>query len=202
MAICSLCLNFKLRPVNCQMNQARPGDDSPSPSSPLPLWLPRELEASSSAGLPRFPEVMSIDSPSNVLLEGMAPEHEVRVMLELLMEDLNLAEDKKKVLRALNSDRKWTILQQHLTERYRNGLQEVMLEIEMLRAPQNNTTFLNKMVVSLRSRPIRWVTAFIDLGGLFVLLDYLNELQEVQKYHDFNEGTMNLKSYSSNASNP
>lgn len=184
------------------MNQARPGDDSPSPSSPLPLWLPRELEASSSAGLPRFPEVMSIDSPSNVLLEGMAPEHEVRVMLELLMEDLNLAEDKKKVLRALNSDRKWTILQQHLTERYRNGLQEVMLEIEMLRAPQNNTTFLNKMVVSLRSRPIRWVTAFIDLGGLFVLLDYLNELQEVQKYHDFNEGTMNLKSYSSNASNP
>jgi dishevelled associated activator of morphogenesis len=47
----------------------------------------------------------------------MPPVEEVDTMLELLMEDLNLADDKKKAIRNLAIDKKWAMVQHHLGER-------------------------------------------------------------------------------------
>jgi Diaphanous GTPase-binding Domain len=69
------------------------------------------------------------------------------------------------------------MLIQHLSERYRSGPQEVLQEIRTLQNSREKP-LLSKLVVSLRSRPIRWITGFIDYGGLSVLLDYLNEVEE------------------------
>lgn len=42
-------------------------------------------------------------------------------------------------------------------------------------------------MVSLRSRPIRWISGFIDYGGLSILLDYLNEIEESNIHDEFEE---------------
>ncbi|KAJ3047806.1 hypothetical protein HK097_011155, partial [Rhizophlyctis rosea] len=110
----------------------------------------------------------------------MPPVEEVETMLELLMEDLNLTEDKKSVLRRLPDSRKWIMLQQHLGERYRDNtshsIQAEIQEIHRLRDSPDKDLLTN-LVVSLRSRPIRWISTFIDNGGLGVLLGNLEGLE-------------------------
>jgi hypothetical protein len=98
----------------------------------------------------------------------------------LQKEDVNLTEEKKLVIRKLPHERKWMMLVQNLSERYRAGPQEVLREIEEIQKLKDgpNQKLLNQLVVSLRSRPIRWISEFIENGGLAVLLDNLNGLQE------------------------
>jgi len=109
----------------------------------------------------------------------MPPLDEVNTMLELLMEDLNLSEDKKKVLRELQPDKKWTMLQTHLAERYDQGGLDASIaeEVKVLR---NNPTkeSLNSLSVSLRSKPIRWINNFIENEGLTLLLDNLKQVED------------------------
>lgn len=126
-------------------------------------------------------------------------------------EDLNLTDDKKGVLRKLPSERKWLMLFQHLGDRYRAGPQEVLQEIQEIQKLREGADkeLLTNLVVSLRSRPIRWISGFIDHGGFAVLLDNLNELEmgdvyvffspswleNVVDYSLFYIGTMNMKNY-------
>ena len=78
------------------------------------------------------------------------------------------------------------MLIQHLSERYRVGPQEVLKEIQEIQGlgENYNKELLTNLVVSLRSKPIRWISSFIDYGGLGVLLDYLNDLQNSNMYLD------------------
>lgn len=99
---------------------------------------------------------------------------------------MNLTEDKKKVLRVLPDGRKWQMLIQHLSERYRSGPQEIIQEIQILKNSREKS-LLSKLVVSLRSRPIRWISGFIDYGGLSVLLDYLNEVKQSNVHDEYEE---------------
>ncbi|KAJ3212388.1 hypothetical protein HDU82_002067 [Entophlyctis luteolus] len=113
----------------------------------------------------------------------------INTMLELLMEDLNLTEDKKQVLRQLSVDRKWVMLQQHLGERYRdNASRDLQQEIADIRKLANtpDREILTDLVVSLRSRPIRWISNFIDNGGLAILLTNLR-LLNLENRHDEHE---------------
>ncbi|KAI8924051.1 hypothetical protein BC831DRAFT_467748 [Entophlyctis helioformis] len=130
--------------------------------------------------------------PVGGLLGGevaMPPVDEIKIMLELLMEDLNLTEDKKDVLRKLPDERKWMMLLQHLGERYRAGPQEVLQEIQEIQKLKDGADkeLLTNLVVSLRSRPIRWISGFIDHGGFAVLLDNLNELESAKIHNEFEE---------------
>ncbi|KAI8999424.1 formin homology 2 domain-containing protein [Gaertneriomyces semiglobifer] len=117
------------------------------------------------------------------------PVNEIEIMLELLMEDLNLTEDKKEVLRRLPTDRKWAMLQQHLSERYREGLsRDLQQDAELGRLRANpDKQLLVDLVVSLRSRPIRWISNFIDNGGLEILLTNLAELGRVGRHDEYEE---------------
>ncbi|KAI8846857.1 hypothetical protein BC829DRAFT_445004 [Chytridium lagenaria] len=126
----------------------------------------------------------------NVSDVPMPPVEAVQTMLELLMEDLNLTEEKKQVLRMLPNERKWGMLQQHLGERYRDGAsqttQQDVQEIQKLRDSPDKELLTN-LVVSLRSRPIRWISNFIENGGLAILLDNLKALEDENRHDDFEE---------------
>jgi len=117
------------------------------------------------------------------------PVEHVVVMLELLMEDLNLTEDKKSVLRRLPTDRKWIMLQQHLSERYREGVGQDVQDIQELERLRDNPDeeLLKNLVVSLRSRPIRWISGFVERGGLSTLLENLNLLEEENRHDEMEE---------------
>jgi hypothetical protein len=126
---------------------------------------------------------------------------ELDIMLELMMEDVNLTEEKKIVLRKLPQERKWMMLVQNLGERYRIGPQEVLQEIQEIQKLKNgeNKELLQNLVVSLRSRPIRWISDFIENGGLGVLLDNLNEMEESEKHNEYEELYIKcLKSFMNN----
>ncbi|KAJ3413863.1 Dishevelled associated activator of morphogenesis 2 [Chytridiales sp. JEL 0842] len=120
----------------------------------------------------------------------MPPVEALETMLELLMEDLNLTEDKKQVLRALSNDRKWVMLQQHLGERYRDSssrdIQQEIQEVERLR-DNPDKELLTNLVVSLRSRPIRWISHFIEHGGLTILLENLKLFESENRHDEFEE---------------
>ena len=93
-----------------------------------------------------------------------------------------MTDDKKQILRKLPDSRKWIMLLQHLSERYRDvGPLDEVLEIKNLKQNPENKSLLSDLVVSLRSRPIRWITGFVDSDGLDILLDNLQKLEEFKK---------------------
>eukprot|EP00842_Homolaphlyctis_polyrhiza_P000475 jgi/Hompol1/1428/HPOL_002697-RA len=172
---------------------ATTGSPSASPSAISTVSPLRIVPTTNSSPSPNFQSLISPfpgSVPSTAFaIEGMPPFDEIVVMLELLMEDLNLTEDKKEVLRKLPDDRKWTMLLQHLGERYRIGPQEVLQEIQEIQKLKDGADreLLTNLVVSLRSRPIRWISGFIDHGGFAVLLDNLNELEAGKVHNEFEE---------------
>ena len=82
-------------------------------------------------------------------------------------------------------DRKWSMLSQHLTERYRDAKTPVeCVEIEYLKSLGDvDKKMLGNLVVSLRTMPIRWINQFIIQGGLELLLSALEK--RVQEYEEF-----------------
>jgi hypothetical protein len=163
------------------------------------LFMANEDETSPSKSMspasPRSPEI-------NLFGESIKPSViELDVMLELMMEDVNLTEEKKLVIRKLPSDRKWMMLVQNLSERYRVGPQEVLQEIQEIQKLKEgqNKELLQNLVVSLRSRPIRWISDFIENGGLGVLLDNLNDIEEQEMHNEYEELYIKcLKSFMNN----
>ncbi|KAI8615776.1 hypothetical protein BC830DRAFT_1168331 [Chytriomyces sp. MP71] len=154
------------------------------------------VSSPSGTGLPRAgthsPSGAASTASFNALYElvPQPPTTAINTMLELLMEDLNLTEDKKQVLRLLSIERKWIMLQQHLGERYRdNAARDLQQEIADIRKLGNcpDKELLADLVVSLRSRPIRWISNFIDNGGLSILLSNLRGLGLENKHDDFEE---------------
>jgi hypothetical protein len=122
---------------------------------------------------------------------------ELDIMFELMMEDVNLLEERKAGLRNLKYERKWMMLVQNLSDRYRVGPQEVLYEIQQIQEPSLET--LQKLVVTLRASPIRWISDFIDNGGLGVLLDSLNDLQQNKQHNEYEELYVKcLKSFMNN----
>ncbi|KAJ3174768.1 Dishevelled associated activator of morphogenesis 2 [Geranomyces variabilis] len=160
------------------------GGTTPAPPVPNPSQVPREGGMSASAAM-GFSAPMTA-APSDV---PIPPTDEIDTMLELLMEDLNLTEDKKQVLRTLSTDRKWIMLQQHLGERYRDGAsRDMQQDLELQRLRDNpDKQLLTDLVVSLRSRPIRWISNFIENGGLNILLENLGDLGRQNRHDEFEE---------------
>ncbi|KAI9209295.1 formin family protein [Polychytrium aggregatum] len=157
-----------------------PVGSSPSPTGKSGAELPQGTPTPTSATSTQTRIIHAPDIP-------IPPVSEIETMLELLMEDLNLTEDKKKILRALTIERKWIMLQQHLGERYRDGAnREMEHEIQEIKRLKNNPDkeMLTNLVVSLRSRPIRWISNFIDHGGLAILLENLSQLESTNPSHD------------------
>ncbi|KAJ3020034.1 UNVERIFIED_CONTAM: hypothetical protein HDU68_010388 [Siphonaria sp. JEL0065] len=156
--------------------------------SALMVSSPSQQLPRSTSGLPTSLSTASF----NAIYEQVPqpPQKAINTMLELLMEDLNLTEDKKQVLRLLSLDRKWIMLQQHLGERYRdNAARDLQQEISDIRKLGNHPDreLLTDLVVSLRSRPIRWISNFIDNGGLAILLSNLKGLGLENRHDEFEE---------------
>ncbi|TPX38459.1 hypothetical protein SeLEV6574_g07774, partial [Synchytrium endobioticum] len=189
-----------------QLRQAKPlpaissaaADDATSDlsgTSPARTVASSALSSSTTGG-----SIMTLISAESA---PMPPLPEMELMLELLMEDLNLSEDKKKSLREIPAERKWVMLQQHLGERYRAGVItgaspgslsptksgisiDGSLEVHKLReAPTKD--LLRELAVTLRTRPLRWISDFVGNGGLAALLDNLKELEDENRHDEFEE---------------
>lgn len=71
-------------------------------------------------------------------------------------------------------------------------------EIEKIKNGQDKRVLID-LAVSLRSRPMRWISEFLEHGGLAVILDNLNELEELQQHGEFEELYIKcLKSFMNN----
>jgi hypothetical protein len=49
------------------------------------------------------------------------------------------------------------------------------------------TDLLSGLVVSLRARPIRWISKFVENDGLSLILDILRNMEESKMQHDYEE---------------
>ena len=89
------------------------------------------------------------------------------------------------MLRLLPEDQKWSVLQQHLEDRYvSKEFEEVRHEyqiVERLKAFPDKDS-LNDVAILLRSRPIRWISNFIEYGGLGVLVENLKLLETENRF--------------------
>lgn len=126
------------------------------------------------------PPPLAIDDVSTPLFGiPMPPRDHADIMLELLMDDLNLTEEKKGSIKLLGDARKWIMVVQHLSQRYREaGQANEIEEITNLKENPEDKALLSALSVSLRSKPIRWIGSFIDAGGLQVLLWNLESLED------------------------
>lgn len=62
-----------------------------------------------------------------------------------------------------------------------------MSDIQKLRNSPLDTQFLTSLAVSLRSKPISWINAFIENSGLTVLLDNLKKVEEGERKAEHEE---------------
>ncbi|RKO85022.1 armadillo-type protein, partial [Blyttiomyces helicus] len=112
------------------------------------------------------------------------------ILFSIAQEDLNLTEDKKAQLRRIPDEKKWVMLQQHLGDRYRDGpsrdVNQDIQEIQKLRENPEKELLTN-LVVSLRSRPIRWISNFIENGGLSIMLENLEKLEDANRHDEHEE---------------
>ena len=99
---------------------------------------------------------------------------------------MNIHREKKNVIRKLDKDRKWTLLVQNLSERLRWNNQDVQTEITKLKESPDKE-YLSTLSASLRSRNMRWMSSFIDQGGLGILLDNLNKLVQKKIHNNFEQ---------------
>jgi hypothetical protein len=78
---------------------------------------------------------------------------------------------------------------QHLSDRYRFGPQEVIREINHIKLVKESSDkeVLTNLAVSLRTRPLRWVSLFVDYGGVSLILEYLHALEVDSIHNDFEE---------------
>ena len=115
----------------------------------------------------------------------MPPVEELNMKFDLLLEDLNIGDEKKDLMRMFTVDRKWLILRAHLQEQREDT--EYLHVIEELKLGEQSLNLLSNLSVSLRSKPIRWIAKFIENDGLVVLLEYLQRINETRLKPDHEE---------------
>lgn len=110
------------------------------------------------------------------------PHDELEQMFEVVLDDLNLPPEKREAMRTLPDERKWIIVQSNLKQEADVEVtdDEIQREIATLK-DQPTTELLQSMSVSLRSRPIRWVSKFAEKQGITTLLAYLRDMPERAK---------------------
>ncbi|KAJ1505412.1 hypothetical protein HMI56_001147, partial [Coelomomyces lativittatus] len=95
--------------------------------------------------------------------------------------DLNISEENKGKLRVYSDEKKWVLLQAYLLKKDEMHVKE----LQQLRDNPSEDVIKN-LVIVLKSRPVSWITTFVDSGGLDTLFSLLEKL-EVERSHDGRE---------------
>jgi len=120
-------------------------------------------------------------------LPPMPPQEEFDMMFEAFLEDLNLPEEKKAQLLKFPQERRWEIMHQHIQEG-QEGEEELEDEItEEISSLQEDPSpiILQSLAVSIRAKPIRWISKFVEKDGINVLLNILKNLETDQRFESF-----------------
>lgn len=108
---------------------------------------------------------------------------ELNSAFENVIMDMELSPEKLSEMRQLSNDKKWLVVTQHNAKMSENidsqaekSIQKMIAGINILRAEMGTVEILNtlnQVEVSLRTDPVAWVNAFIQLGGCKLLLNLL-----------------------------
>ncbi|KAJ1344018.1 hypothetical protein BSLG_001158 [Batrachochytrium salamandrivorans] len=174
-------------PIDAHMNQALHASSSKTSGSPprsvaLHSPAPSDIDSVSSSASHRLPTTTPTSSSSSPLRHS-SPATSLSRLLGLILVPLSMA-----VLRlSMRLRQCWNFM--HLGERYctRDPRGATRNTGDSKLKDGADRELLTNLVVSLRSRPIRWISGFIDHGGFAVLLDNLNELEMAKIHNEFEE---------------
>jgi len=116
----------------------------------------------------------------------MPPADELEMLFETFLENLNLPEEKKDVMKKFPDARKWDIVQQQMNEQREDeetAEAEIHSELDELKDSPNKE-LLQSLSVSLRSKPIHWINKFVELGGINALWEYQRDITPTQRSED------------------
>eukprot|EP00835_Amoeboradix_gromovi_P003388 NODE_222_length_13951_cov_0.396982.p1 type:complete len:1016 gc:universal NODE_222_length_13951_cov_0.396982:1079-4126(+) len=105
-------------------------------------------------------------------------EEEIDKQLELAMDDLNLPADKKDEFRAFDLDRKWELIKRNKQDSDESSRDEILRKLRNLN-PDFPVIEAKDVLVTLRSKPVRWIQLFIELEGLSVIMESLKRFQDI-----------------------
>ena len=103
---------------------------------------------------------------------------EIERLLELAMDDLNLPADKKDEFRAFDDDRKWELIKRNKQDTDEVSRDEILSKLKGLN-PDFPLPEAKDVLVTLRSKPVRWIQQFIELEGLSVIMEALKRFQQI-----------------------
>eukprot|EP00730_Choanoeca_flexa_P009028 TRINITY_DN12573_c2_g3_i5.p1 TRINITY_DN12573_c2_g3~~TRINITY_DN12573_c2_g3_i5.p1 ORF type:complete len:1085 (+),score=361.60 TRINITY_DN12573_c2_g3_i5:144-3398(+) len=116
----------------------------------------------------------------------MPEPEELANQLELLLRDLNLPPETEEALRNRSPEEQWQLVKSNMSARETNDEQhsqdELSTDIENIRKSlefdsEENAAMraaaLDALAVALRSKPLHYITKFVELDGLTLLLDLL-----------------------------
>ncbi|KXS13715.1 hypothetical protein M427DRAFT_146386 [Gonapodya prolifera JEL478] len=100
----------------------------------------------------------------------MPSREEVDTLLEDHMENWNIPEPKKADLRKLPIERKWMMVKGFLVSAENEPTSGIPPLLARLRTDPLDISILSDLAVTLRSRAVSWISAFVQHGGLTLLL--------------------------------
>ena len=125
------------------------------------------------------PNLKSPTKGNNIEEESPRPDaEEVDRMLEIAMDDLNLPADKKDEFRAFDGDRKWELIKRNKQDTDESSRDEILGKLKSLN-PDFPLPEARDVLVTLRSKPVRWIQLFIELEGLSVIMESLKRFQSI-----------------------
>lgn len=133
---------------------------------------------------PRSISIKAVDMNAAAVAQPkpMPPVEELNELFEAVLVDLNLPPEKMEQMRQFPNDRKWIIVQSNSKQENVVEVTDEEIQREIASVKNNPTTeLLQSMSVSLRSRPIRWVSKFAEHEGIAALLNYLRDMPERAK---------------------
>lgn len=146
----------------------------------------KKKEKRPTAGLVRD-SVVDIVEPSAFFQQVPMPApDDLRLQLQMVMDDLNLPESKQQLIRQMPADQQWVMVRSHMQtmlgkddvtpsneflERIKNSMEQDTEESVKERADA-----LEGLAVSLRTNTMRYVIQFLEQEGLTFLLDLLSAM--------------------------
>jgi len=113
----------------------------------------------------------------------MPPPEELEMAFETFLEDLNLPEEKKEMMKKFPDDRRWKIIQQQMRDQLEDeetAAIEIQTDLDQLGANPTKD-LLQSLSVALRSKPIHWINKFVELNGINALFNFQKNVTAAQR---------------------
>eukprot|EP00833_Pecoramyces_ruminatium_P011823 jgi/Orpsp1_1/1185855/evm.model.c7180000095637.1 len=112
--------------------------------------------------------------------ENHIPQNNIDVQIETFMDEINVPPDKREAIRNLSEEQKLLMISSRIKTIINNNVtnedEDIINNIEKLKNSPTLETVKNLSVL-LRTKPIKWITKFVNNNGLNIILNNLNDIQ-------------------------